>query len=101
MTIPNISAPLGNKGGQASRTTRRAGTRAMESAALGPPSDLPPLQISRHLADDVPVDEGVPEALRAHLNYGCASPILPDPRPRLRELPVGCRRLRRGCLVRR
>ena len=31
----------------------------MESALLGPPSDLPPLRIDRHLADEVPVDEGV------------------------------------------
>ncbi len=48
----------------------------MESASLGPASDLPPLRIDRHLADEVPVDPGVPEALRTHLNYGCSSPIL-------------------------
>lgn len=52
-------------------------TWQMESAPLGPTSDLPPLRIDRHLADEVPVDAKVPESLRTHLNYGCTSPILP------------------------
>jgi len=55
----------------------RTSTWEMESASLGPASDLPPLRVDRHLADEVPVDDGVPEALRTHLNYGCANPILP------------------------
>ncbi len=38
----------------------RTSTWEMESASLGPASDLPPLRIDRHLADEVPVDEGCP-----------------------------------------
>jgi len=44
---------------------------------LGSPGDLPPLRIDRHLADEVPVDAGVPEALRTHLNYGITEPAPP------------------------
>src|SRR5262245_55526334 len=52
-------------------------TIAIRAAPLGPPNPLPPLRALRYIANEVDVDDSVPEHAKRHLNYGCDAPVLP------------------------